>query len=371
MQLHTLLLCCAAAADRRVIWNATNEGLAAACSAQTAAGHTCEVLNGAVLLPGGHLMHGHAVVAGARHLGVLDLPVTSSGPVGVDAAGLAQSANTIAGRSRPTPLSAPMPTFARPGVGAVVYILGAPVNCTLVGPECAVVGGGSGGSLSGATAMAVSARAVAPGVQVVSVPMLLPDGTGTLAGVLRSLGQVASLHAESGAKQAVLLVGATTAPHPKLDRTAHALIATALAALQAAGVIAVAAGGETCNVSPAAAPPVLVVGGASMHGGPVRGWPCSDVYGPGSAAPPVYAAMAAGIAAGIVGDATVGAPAWLVADMLVTNATRLVLSKEEGAQPTLVLHAPRMGESNPIIDPESDWLPCGLGLALLVAAAVI
>jgi hypothetical protein len=233
--------------------------------------------------------------------------------------------------------------------------------------------------------VALAARAAASAVRVVSVPVVLSS----LAKLLLGLAHVGALHAEAVAagenRRAVVVFGATTGPLSSPAPPIAALVETFLVRLRGAGVVSVAAAGnngtDACLASPTASRAAVVVAAATYRAKRADGsrvlsramtsnyGRCCDLFGP-SYSTDTAAGFVAGVAAGICGDPNEPGPGWLVADTLVSNATRVNLHGRLST-PGLLVHAPLSVRRPVIVGPESDWLPIGLGVFMVIAATTI
>jgi hypothetical protein len=153
-------------------------------------------------------------------------------------------------------------------------------------------------------------------------------------------------------------------PHALADDRAH----TALANLRRSGVVCVAPAPAVTTACLTVGPMTVSTTGHLELPPPNRS---CDVYAP---VPPGQASLAvalvAGVVAGIVGDVGVAGPAWLVADTVVTNATRVPLP---GASAVVfkLAHAAADVARPPMVDPNDDWIAVAGAAAALVAAATL
>ena len=94
---------------------------------------------------------------------------------------------------------------------------------------------------------------------------------------------------------------------------------------------------------------------------------CCDIFGP-SDSTDTAAAFVAGVAAGICGDLNEPGPAWLVADTIITNGTRTTKVHDRLGSPNILVHAPLHYHNPAIIEADSEWIPIGLGMFIVLAA---
>jgi hypothetical protein len=268
-----------------------------------------------------------------------------------------------------------------------VYIVNKAVNCTAVGGECytsasptpqwddtGLEGGGGNG-----TDCALAARAAASSVHIVSVPTV---GT-SLARLLLSLSLVATLHVDAVAaglnRRAVVTFAATATQRSSGSSPLADLVEDTLARMRRAGVVSVAAAGnnntDACQVV-ARTNTTLIVAAADRRAdnklyraANSNFGACCDLFGP-SDSTDTAAAFVAGVAAGICADLNEPGPAWLVADTILANATKVHV-RGRLSTPDLLVHAPLEYRQSPILEPGSEWLPIGLGIFLIVAALAV
>ena len=284
-------------------------------------------------------------------------------------------------------------TYLRNGSGVRVYIINSAVNCTVVGGWCATAdlgwGSGSAGdkrrlgkNMGGnGTKCALAARAAASSVSIVSVPTL----PSSLARLLVSLSVVGGLHANAvAAGEQSRAVAVLSVVAPIVDMTVAPLMVMVerfLVRLRAAGVVSVAGAGNNarnaCYTSPGGVShTALVVAAATYrHGKLARAadsnhGECCDLFGP-SDSTDTAAGFVAGVAAGICGDPNEPGPAWLVSDTILTNGTVTTRITNRLGTPNVLVHAPLKFHNPAIIEPDSEWIPIGLGLCLILAAIFI
>lgn len=321
----------------------------------------------AATMPEAHLKPGimfvdddHRAAAGGNELQDAEVTFDASTPYGLDIADQ---------KNDPVPDHEPL-DFLRDGTGVVLYSLDTGLNCAELIPtfaSCSVdanaasFDGGNGllGDAHGhGTAMALVAGTLARNASIVGIPVLGPDGHGSLVRLLYGLHRVAVIHAATsppsvpGVVLAPLSSGTLT-EHQLRENGVPDLIAQAMASLKLQNIAIVVSAGnrniEACTVSPAHAESAITV--AAMQSGAKRAsfsnWGrCTDIFagadavagGSAYSGTSVSAAYAAGATASVLSGAQMTASQ--ASRALLKNASSFRIKNSKGS-PNRFIHVPR------------------------------
>ena len=321
----------------------------------------------AATMPEAHLKPGimfvgdaHRAAAGGNELQDAEVTFDSSASYGLDIADQ---------KDNPVPDHEPL-DFLRDGTGVVLYSLDTGLDCAKLVPtfaNCSVDAAaasfdGASGLLRDAhghgTAMALIAGTLARNASIVGIPVLGPDGHGSLVKVLYGLHRVAVIHAATWPPSVPGVVLAplssdTLTEHQLGDNGVPDLISQAVDNLKLNNIVTVVSAGngniEACTVSPANAKGVITVAAmlSSAKRAKFSNWGrCTSLFAGADAVAgksaysgtSVSAAYAAGATASVLSGTHM--TAGQASRALLKNASTFSITNSKGS-PQRFVHVPR------------------------------